>query len=76
MFMTRKILVCLSVFMLLFIGAFTLNRELSRDFYDPAAEGADGMVQIQQLNDGTTFEAIKHQIFAPREYVRIIQSDE
>jgi hypothetical protein len=75
MFMARKVIVCLSLFMLLFIGAFSLDRQLSREFYDPTSTDTDGMAQIQQLNDGTTFDLIKHEIFAPREYVRIISSD-
>lgn len=73
--MTRKILVCLSLFTLLFIGAITLNRQLSRDFYDPSSNETPGMVQVQQLGDGSYLDLKRYEIFAPREYVRIIPSD-
>ncbi|MBM4760710.1 hypothetical protein [Bacillus sp. B15-48] len=73
--MAKKVVVCLFLFLILFIGAFSLDRQLSREFYDPTGGENDGMVQVQQLDDGTPLEFLKNEIFAPREYVRIISTD-
>jgi hypothetical protein len=75
MFMARKVIVCLSLFTVLLIGAITLDRQLSREFYDPSLDETPGMVQVQQLGDGSYLELKRYEIFAPREYVRIISSD-
>jgi hypothetical protein len=72
--MARKVIVCLSLFTVLLVGAITLDRQLSREFYDPSEE-TPGMVQVQQLGDGSYLEMKRYEIFAPREYVRIISSD-
>jgi hypothetical protein len=73
--MARKIIVCLSLFTVLLIGAITLDLKLSREFYDPSLDDTSGMVQVQQLGDGSYLELKRYEIFAPREYVRIISSD-
>jgi len=75
MFMAKKVIVCLSLFTLLFVGAITLDRQLSRKFYDPSGEDTPGMAKIQQIGDGSYLDIKRYEIFAPREYVRIISSD-
>jgi len=73
--MAKKVIVCLSLFTVLLVGAIILDRQLSREFYDPSFEETPGMVQVQQLGDESYLEMKRDEIFAPREYVRIISSD-
>jgi len=73
--MAKKVIVCLSLFLLLFVGAFTLDKQNNRTFLDPTDEGLPGMVQVNRVGDGKSIEAIMPKIFAPREYVRIISTD-
>ncbi|MFS0637042.1 hypothetical protein AB1K84_14170 [Mesobacillus foraminis] len=71
--MAKKVFICLSLFFLMLAGGFMLNRQESQSSERQAAENRDGRIQVQQLENNSALGIDPQQIFAPREYVKIIQ---
>jgi hypothetical protein len=75
MFMAKKVFICLSLFFLMLAGAVMLDRQESRNLERQAAENRDGRIQVQQLENNSALGIDPPKIFAPREYVKIIETE-
>lgn len=69
----KEIMVGLSIFFLLLIGAWWLNDQIKRDYGNYQFEDdPNGTVQIQNINDGRIGEETNlNHPFRPREYIRV-----
>lgn len=63
----KEIIVGLSIFFLLVIGAWWLNEQTERDYGNYQKQGNVDTVQIQTVNDTSSNFAP----FRPREYIRV-----
>lgn len=68
----KKISVSITIFILLFSGAWGLNLKERKEFYDPEAK--EDVVDILPSQMGTEYKKTPIKIFKSREYVRIEQS--
>jgi hypothetical protein len=68
-----KVIVSISIFILMLIGAWLLNEQTKREYYYTDNSPEDGIIQIQTTGDANQGTFTNFPAFGSREYIRIVR---